>query len=137
MKIMTAKLVIALGLGLALGQTALATEVDLKRTFPAEVSRVEDGLERLAQGNERSAEVTKAVLNAATGEVAVDVRVRSRHRVRGGPPWARYDVTAYDWTVSGTVRLNWRTGRVDGTVDLGRGVRVNVRDIANALAGTR
>ena len=118
---------------LASASATYAEELNAKDKFPSEVQKVEDFLHDLGQGNDHSGTVDKATFNTATGELTVEVSVRSGHT------WKAFGkrVVAYDWTVSGRGTYNVRTGKGDAELDLGRGVKVDVKEVAKLLASVK
>lgn len=119
---------------LLFGSTRVAAEeIDLKAKFPKEAEKLEEKLRDLAQGNDRSASVDKATIDSNSGEVTVELSIRSRHA------WKAFGkkVVAYDWTVSGKASFNPRTGNIKGEVDFGRGIKMSVSEISKALSSAK
>jgi hypothetical protein len=103
--------------------------VDMANT---EVARkIEDKLRSLAQGNEKSAQVSRITVNRATGDVTGGFTVRHRQ------VWKIWDIVlrrhvknvVYDLTQSGNFTFNIFSLDVRGSLNLGRGVRVNLADL--------
>jgi hypothetical protein len=102
---------------------SLEKMVDMANT---EVARkIEDKLRSLAQGNERSAQVARITVNRATGDVTGGFKVR--HRQVWKTPFGK--VVAYDLTQSGNFTFNIFSLDVRGSLNLGRGIRVNLADL--------
>lgn len=86
-------------------------------------------LKNLAQGNEGSAKIVSLSINKKTAEIKGKASVRHRHVW----PNSIKDVVAYDWTWSADFKFNPATQNGHAIFDLGRGVKLNTKDIERLL----
>jgi|GEM_PF-4185687 len=107
----------------------LAKTVDMANTSVAK--KIEGKLRSLAQGNERSATVTKITVDRATGDVTGGFKVR--HRQVWKTPFGK--VVAYDLTQSGDFTFNIFSLQIRGSLDLGRGIKVGLQDLKKLSEG--
>jgi hypothetical protein len=110
--------------------------LDMANTKAAE--NLEKFLRNVAQGNERSAKVTKITVDRATGDVSGSFEVR--HRQVSGSVYnpitrKRVPVVTYDARQSGSFTFNIFSMDIRGTLDLGRGVKVSLADLKKFSEG--
>jgi len=114
---------------------SLVKMIDMANTGVAR--KIEDKLRSLAQGNEKSAEVTRITVDRATGDVTGGFKVRHRQVWKVWNPIRRRNEkwVAYDLTQSGNFRFNIFSLDVRGSLNLGRGIRVNLQDLKRLSEG--
>jgi hypothetical protein len=114
---------------------SLEKMVDMANTGAAR--KIQEKLRSLAQGNERSAEVTRITVDRATGDVTGGFKVRHRHvwRVWNPLTFRHEKVVAYDLTQSGNFTFNIFSLEIRGSLNLGRGIRVNLQDLKRLSEG--
>jgi hypothetical protein len=114
---------------------SLEKMVDMANTGVAR--KIQDKLRSLAQGNEKSAEVTKITVDRATGDVTGGFKVRHRQVWKFWNPikGETQKQVVYDLTQSGNFTFNIFSLQISGSLDLGRGVKVKLQDLKKLSEG--
>jgi uncharacterized membrane protein affecting hemolysin expression len=114
---------------------SLEKMVDMTNTGVAR--KIQDKLRSLAQGNEKSAEVTRITVDRATGDVTGGFQVRHRQVWKFWNPFKgeTQKEVVYDLTQSGNFTFNIFSLEIRGSLNLGRGIRVNLQDLKRLSEG--
>jgi hypothetical protein len=112
-----------------------AAPVELKDSAPAKQA-AEWVRDKVAQGNERQAAIEKLAFDPATGEAELVVYIRCR-QVSGHVynPFSRkrVPIVAYDYSLKAAGTFNARKGRLNAVLDFGRGIKLDVKNVATIL----
>ncbi|WP_197529631.1 trypsin-like serine peptidase [Botrimarina mediterranea] len=112
------------------GHSELSPEAIVDYRDKPAAKKAAELLKSLAKGNERSAGWEELSFNTSTGELRGRAYIRSRHVIKVRVPFdGKKKVVVYDWKVKGDFRGNPSTGDANGTIDFGRGIRIDAKKI--------